>query len=288
MTDLVDTHCHLDMLADPQAALRDAWTVGVRTVVTIGVDLASSRAAVRLAEGRPETGEAPAVFATAGLHPHDAAKLSDGLLAELEELGRRPRTVAVGECGLDYYRDLSPREAQRDAFLAQIDLARRLGLPLVVHTRDAADDTLALLAAEAAGLAVILHCFSLPDRLDEAVDRGYAISFAGNVTFKNAAALREAAARVPDDLLLAETDAPFLTPVPYRGKQNTPARVALTVAALAEARGWPLERAAEVTTANARKVFGLTARAHGAPRRGRGPGQTAPGDAAVGLGHGDA
>ena len=165
--------------------------------------------------------------------------------------------VAVGEVGLDFYRDLSPREDQRRAFSAQIELARRAGLPLVVHVREAGDEAMAQLAAEADGLTVVMHCYSLPEYVDECNERGYYASFAGNVTYKNAGALREAAARVRDDRLLVETDAPFLTPVPNRGNSNVPAWVAHTAALVAEVRGVPAAELAELTTANARRVFGL-------------------------------
>lgn len=239
------------MLGDPAAALASARAAGVETVVTIGIDVATSRRAVELAA------EFPGVYATVGLHPHDAESGDQATLDELERLAAAPKVVAVGECGLDYYRDLSPRDAQRRVFLAQIDLARRRGLPLVVHVREAGDEAMALLAEHAAGLTVVMHCFSLPEYVDECNRRGYYASFAGNVTYKNAEALRVAAAGVREDRLLVETDAPFLTPVPHRGKENAPALVALTAAAVAAARGCSLERLAAVTTANARRVFGL-------------------------------
>jgi len=199
----------------------------------------------------------PCVFACVGLHPHDAQTLDDAMLAQLEGLAAAPGVVAIGECGLDYYRERSPRDAQRRAFSAQIALARRTGLTLVVHTREAAGDTMAMLDEEAAGLTVVLHCFSLRDHVDAANERGYYQSFAGNVTYKNAADLRAAAARVRDDLLLVETDAPYLSPVPYRGKPNRPAWVVETAAVVAEARGWTSQRTAAVTTANARRAFCL-------------------------------
>ena len=239
------------MLSDPAAALAAARTVGVAAVVTIGIDLPTSRRAVEL------SAELPGVYATVGVHPHDAGTWDETVLAELERLAAAPRVVAVGECGLDYYRDLSPREVQRRAFLAQIALARRLALPLVVHVRDAGDEAMALLQEHAAGLTVVMHCFSLPEYVDECSARGYYASFAGNVTYKNAGALREAAARVRADRLLVETDAPFLAPVPYRGKENSPALVTLTAAVLAEARGCNVEELAATTTANAGRVFGL-------------------------------
>ena len=175
----------------------------------------------------------------------------------MEALAARPRVVAIGEVGLDFYRDLSPRDAQRRAFSAQIELARRTRLPLVVHVREAGDEAMAQLAAEAGDLTVIMHCFSLPQYVDECNERGYYASFAGNVTYKNAADLREAAAKVRADRLLVETDAPFLAPVPNRGNSNVPAWVAHTAALLAEVRGVTLAELAALTTANARRVFGL-------------------------------
>jgi TatD DNase family protein len=248
---LIDSHCHLEMLDDPAAAVARARASGVERVVSIGIDVATSRQAVAFAA------RLPGVHATVGLHPHDAGRLDDVLLGELERLVVEPRVVAVGECGLDFYRDLAPREAQRRAFSAQIGLARRADLPLVVHVRDAGDEAMVQLAAEADGLTVVMHCFSLPQYVDECNARGYYASFAGNLTFKNAGELREAAARVREDRVMLETDAPFLSPVPDRGKRNTPAWVARTAAVLAEVRGWDEERTAEVTTANTRRAFGL-------------------------------
>jgi TatD DNase family protein len=248
---LIDTHCHLEMLHNTAAALDEAWDRGLEAVVTIGIDGPSSRQAVELARAHER------VYATVGLHPHDAARLDDRLLAEFEALAGDPKVVAIGECGLDFYRDLSPRDAQREAFLAQIDLARRVGLPLVVHVRDAGDEALDLLERHAGGLTVVLHCFSLPEAVGLAAERRYYCSFAGNVTYKTAETLRAAAAAVPRDLLLVETDAPFLTPVPFRGKDNRPAFVEHAAAAVARARRWSEARVAEVTTANARRAFGL-------------------------------
>ena len=248
---LIDSHCHLEMLDDAGWAVEQALEAGVETVVSIGIDVASSKLAVGFAE------RFEGVYATVGLHPHDAASLGDALLGELEELAAHPRVVAVGECGLDFYRDLSPREAQRRAFSAQIELARRAGLPLVVHVREAGDEAMAQLADEAADLTVVMHCFSLPQYVDECNARGYYASFAGNVTYKNAGELRAAAGRVRADRLLVETDAPYLSPVPNRGNSNVPAWVVHTAAVVGEARGWHAARVAEVTTANARRVFGL-------------------------------
>ncbi len=248
---LIDSHCHLEMLADAGWAVEQARAAGVETVVSIGIDAATSKLAVGFAE------RLEGVYATVGLHPHDADKLDDALLGELEELAAHPRVVAVGECGLDFYRDLSPRDAQRRAFGAQIELARRAGLPLVVHVREAGDEAMAQLADEASDLTVVMHCFSLPQYVDECNTRGYYASFAGNVTYKSAGELRAAAARIREDRIMLETDAPFLSPVPNRGNSNVPAWVVHTAAVVGEARGWDAERVAEVTTANARRVFGL-------------------------------
>ena len=248
---LIDSHCHLEMLDDPGRAVEQAREAGVENVISIGIDAASSKLAVGFAE------RFEGVYATVGLHPHEASSLDDALLGELEELAAHPRVVAVGECGLDFYRDLSPRDAQRQAFAAQIELARRAGLPLVVHVREAGDQAMAQLAAEAGDLTVVMHCFSLPQYVDECNARGYYASFAGNVTYKNAGELREAATRVREDRLMVETDAPFLSPAPNRGNSNVPAWVVHTAAVVGDARGWDAARVAAVTTANARRVFGL-------------------------------
>jgi TatD DNase family protein len=248
---LVDSHCHLEMIADTVSAVAGARAAGVEQLITIGIDLESSRRAAELAE------TLDGVYATVGMHPHEAHLLDDACLAEFEELAARPRVVAVGEVGLDFYRDLSPRDAQRRAFSAQIELARRTDLPLVVHVREAGDEAMTQLAAEASDLTVILHCFSLPQFVDECNERGYYASFAGNVTYKNAAELREAAKRVRGDRIMVETDAPFLTPVPNRGNSNVPAWVVHTAALVAEVRGLPADEFAALTTANARRVFAL-------------------------------
>jgi TatD DNase family protein len=240
---VIDTHAHLQGLSDgPAAAIAAAAAAGVERIVCIGAGPAEARQAVELAS-RHE-----GVYATVGLHPHDAEAWDDELEAELERLAGQPKVVAIGECGLDYYRDRAPRPAQARAFAAQIALAERCGLPLVVHTREAADDTLAHLRR--ARCRVVLHCFSLPDRLDEAVERGWYVSFAGNVTYPSAGDLQEAARRVPASLLLLETDAPYLAPVPHRGRPNVPAYVVDTLRVVAGLRGVePAELAASVDRA---------------------------------------
>lgn len=192
------------------------------------------------------------VWAVVGWHPHEAAEAD---VPALEPLLAHDRVVALGECGLDYYRDHAPRDVQRRVFAEQIDLANARGLPLVIHTRDADDDTFELLRA--AVVPVVLHCFSSAGRVDEAVERGYFCSFAGNVTYPSAGELREAAARVPDDLLLAETDSPYLAPVPHRGRRNRPAYVMRTLDCLAEVRGRPAGEVEQAIERNAGRVFGL-------------------------------
>jgi TatD DNase family protein len=221
----------------------------VERIVTIGVGRASSVRAIALAEAHPE------VSAAIGIHPHDAARYTPADDVWLRELGSHPAVVAIGECGLDYHRNLSPPHAQRRAFDAQIGVAIECGKPLVIHTRDAADDTLAQLAG-AGGHPVVLHCFSLPERLDEVLARGYMTSFAGQVTYRKATDLQDAARRVPDDRLLVETDSPYLAPVPRRGRPNRPANVAHTLRFLAELRGVEPDALDAVTTANAARVFG--------------------------------
>ncbi len=171
-------------------------------------------------------------------------------------LAEQPKVVAIGECGLDYHRDNATREGQMRAFVTQIGLARELDLPLVIHTRDADDDTLAVLAREAEGHPVILHCFSMVGRVDEVMERGYLTSFAGQVTYPTATDLQDAARRIPPEHLLVETDAPYLSPVPRRGRPNRPANVAHTLRFLAELRGEEAESLDAITTANAARVFG--------------------------------
>jgi TatD DNase family protein len=248
---VIDSHAHLDHCARDDADLiADAERAGVRRVLAIGMDGASCRAALAAAEAFPQ------VRAAIGRHPNSATGFDDADLAELEALAAHERCVAIGETGLDHYRDHTPPEDQVRAFVAQMDLARRAGKPVVIHTRAAEDDTLAMLAEHAAGLRVVMHCFSMPDRLDECLDRGYWISFAGNVTYPKSDELRAAAARVPEDRLLVETDAPYLAPQPVRGRENEPGHVVHTARALAEARGVEYEELEAAIERNAAEVFG--------------------------------
>jgi TatD DNase family protein len=248
---VIDSHTHLDLCEPPNSELvAAAEAAGVRRLLTIGIDGASSRAALAAAEDFPQ------VYAAVGRHPNAAKGFDDADLAELRGLAAHERCMAIGETGLDFYREGAPRSDQQRAFAAQIALARETGKPLVIHTRAADAPTLAQLAAEAEGLSVVLHCFSMPDRLAECLDRGYAISFAGNVTYKSASDLAAAARRVPADSLLVETDAPYLSPAAVRKERNQPAFVAHTVAFLAALRGVQVSELGATLERNARRVFG--------------------------------
>ena len=248
---MIDSHAHLDHCSRDEADLiADAERAGVRRVLAIGMDGASCRAALAAAEAFPQ------VRAAIGRHPNSATGFDDADLAELEALAAHERCVAIGETGLDHYRDHTPREDQVRAFAAQMELARRAGKPVVIHTRAAEDDTLAMLAEHAVRLRVVMHCFSMPDRLDECLDRGYWISFAGNVTYPKSDELRAAAARVPEDRLLVETDAPYLAAQPVRGQENEPRHVVHTARALAETRGVEYEELEAAIERNAAEVFG--------------------------------
>jgi TatD DNase family protein len=249
---LIDSHTHLDLCEPPDAELvAAAEAAGVRRILTVGIDGASCRAALAAAEDFPQ------VFAAVGRHPNSARGFDDGDLAELRALASHERCVAIGETGLDFYRDSAPPAADQErAFAAQIELARETGKPLVIHTRAAQDATLAQLGSEAEGVAVVMHCFSMPERLGECLERGYAISFAGNVTYPSAKDLAAAAQAVPEDRLLVETDAPFLTPQPVRKERNQPAFVAHTLEFVAAQRcADPLDLGAAVE-ANGARIFG--------------------------------
>jgi len=225
---VIDTHAHLTALDDPDEAIERAAESGVTRILTVGTSVEDVRRALELAERHD------GVFAILGIHPHEAGTATEADLAALHELLEHPKAVAVGETGLDWYRDYAPRDDQRRVFAAQLELAAELGKPVVIHTRAADDDTLAALAGFAG--TVVLHCFSSPRLLPTALERGWYVSFAGNATFPKAVDLRLAATQVPADRILAETDSPYLAPQPVRGKRNEPANVVHTVAALARAR----------------------------------------------------
>jgi TatD DNase family protein len=243
---VIDTHAHLDALDDVPAALARAREAGVTRVIAIGSGLESARATLTLADG--ETG----VFVALGIHPHQAA--SGESIDELRPL-LSGRVVAVGEIGLDYYRDYAPRTEQRNLFEAQLGLASELGKPVIVHTRGADAETAAMLA-DFDG-RVVLHCFSTPQLLPVALARDYFVSFAGNVTYPKADDLRAAAEAVPETRILAETDCPYLAPQPVRGKRNEPAYVVHTLAALAAARDEDPEELGRRIEANAHEAFAL-------------------------------
>jgi TatD DNase family protein len=248
---VIDSHTHLDMCEPPDAELvAAAAEAGVTRMVTIGIDSASSRAALGAAEAFPQ------VYAAVGRHPNGAAGFDAGDLAELRALAAHDRCVAIGETGLDFYRDTAPRPDQERAFEAQIALAAELGKPLLIHARDADDAVIGMLRERAQGVTVVLHCFSMPDRLDEVLAEGWFVSFAGNVTYPRNTALAEAAERVPDDRLLVETDAPFLSPQPVRKHPNQPAFVAHTARFVAERRGVAVQELEQAVERTAARVFG--------------------------------
>jgi TatD DNase family protein len=249
---VIDSHTHLHLCEAPNAELvANADAAGVTRMLTVGVDGGSCREALAAAEAFPQ------VHAAIGRHPTAARGFDDADLAELRALAAHPRCRAIGETGLDFYRDSAPPRADQErAFAAQIQLARETAKPLVIHSRAADQDTLSQLAAEADGVSVLMHCFSMPAQLDECVRRGYAISFAGNVTYKSAGDLADAAAAVPDELLLVETDAPYLSAQAVRSQRNEPAFVVHTAQFIAGLRGVSLQALGETVEHNAARLFG--------------------------------
>jgi TatD DNase family protein len=247
---VVDSHCHLFLLGgDPSDAVEDAHAAGVHTIVCPGIDPETSRRSVELAESFR------GVFATAGMHPHDATAFDARAGAEIEELLGNPHVVAVGECGLDFFRMRSPREDQERTFRAHVALARESGLPIVVHVRDAWDAILRLLD-EGSAEHVVLHCFTGDVEIArQCASRGWYLSFAGNVTYPTNGHIRDAAADVPIEQVLVETDSPFLAPQRLRGRDNTPANVIDVVDAIASVRGEPVENVRRITSANASNAF---------------------------------
>lgn len=257
---LVDSHCHLDnpqFDPDRDAVIERARAAGVESMVVIGTgdgppDL---EAGVRLAD------RYPSIYATVGVHPHDASKATPETYARLRDLLKHPKVVAVGEIGLDYHYDHSPREVQRDVFLQQMLIAGEARKPIVIHTREAWEDTISLLEVywRPYGLGGIMHCFSgNPDQAALCLDLGFHLSFAGIVTFPKSAAIQEAARRTPADRILIETDAPYLAPVPHRGKRNEPSFVGDTARKLAELRGVTPEEIARITSENFLKLVDKT------------------------------
>jgi len=260
---LTDSHAHLDFpqfSRDRAAVIARARQAGVVAILNVGTDLASSRAAVALAQ------EHDFIYAAVGVHPHDAKTVTPALLDELRDLARQPKVVAIGEIGLDYYRDLSPRPQQRQAFEQQLALAAELNLPVVVHSRDAHDDVLAMLRAWCAAAPPatnrergVLHSYSAgPERLEEVLALGFSIGISGPVTFANAYSLRAVAAAVPLERLLLETDCPYLTPEPHRGQRNEPAYVRYVSQAVAAARQATTETVTRAAEANAARLFAIS------------------------------
>jgi TatD DNase family protein len=253
---LVDSHCHLDheqFNSDRDLVIARALEAGVDTMVAIGTDDGPPdlEAGVRLAERHT------CILATVGVHPHDAAKADSGTYERLAELLRYPKVIALGEIGLDYHYDFSPREVQREAFIEQMRIAREARKPIVIHTREAWEDTLALLEEHWApsGLPGIMHCFSGgPEEAEQCLRLGFYLSFGGIVTFPKATNIQEAARIAPANRILVETDAPYLAPVPRRGKRNEPAFVMDTARKVAGLRGETLEEIARVTSENFRRL----------------------------------
>ena len=246
---MIDTHAHLTSLDDADEAIKRAAVAGVTRILTVGTSVEDCRRALALAEAHD------GVFAILGIHPHDAGTATEDDLAALRELLAHPKAVAVGETGLDWFRDYAPPAEQRRLFAEELALAAELRKPVVIHTRAADDDTLAALADHEG--TVVLHCFSSPHMLPTALERDWYVSFAGNATFPKAVDLRLAATQVPAGRILAETDSPYLAPQPVRGKRNEPANVVHTLAALAQARGEEQSELEARIERNAAACFGL-------------------------------
>jgi TatD DNase family protein len=258
--ELVDSHCHLDFpefAAELDAVVARAREAGVGRLLTIGTRLSTFDQVLNVAERFDD------MFCSVGVHPHEAAREPDIALERIVALAKHPKVVGIGEAGLDYYYDKSPRERQQEVFRLHIEAARQTGLPLIVHSRDADEDTAALLreGAEKGDLKGVIHCFTATQYLaDAALEIGFFISLSGIVTFKNAEALRQVAKTVPLDRLLVETDSPYLAPMPMRGKRNEPSFVRHTATYVAEMLGIPFEELAARTTANFERLFDKTAR----------------------------
>jgi len=253
---VMDTHCHLDMIgdeADVAGMVNRAVDAGVAPLLTVGIDLASSEKAVRLAA------QFDAVYATVGIHPHNVQGLKDSSYDELEKLCREPKVVAYGEIGLDYVKQHCPQDVQRDHYSRQLDLAKKMKLPVVIHDREAHDDIIHILNQKGPFPAGgVMHCFSGDWHLAvKILELGFFISIPGVVTFAKAAVMREVAQRIPLHRLLLETDAPFLAPEPLRGKKNIPEYVLYTAQKIADLRGLPLVELARATSANARDIFSI-------------------------------
>jgi TatD DNase family protein len=254
---LVDTHAHLDSARfneDREDVISRSLAAGVHAIITVGVDLDSSRKAVALAEHSPH------VYAAVGVHPHEAARVGQDDLAELARLSEYQAVVAIGEIGLDFYRNLSPADRQKEILVAQLQLASQMDKPVIIHDREAHPETMSILRDEAQGLRGVLHCFSGDlDMAIQAAQMGFYISLAGPVTFHNARRLQQLVRELPLHCVLIETDCPYLAPHPHRGRRNEPAYVRLVADEIAALKELPFERVAEITTANASQLFKLSA-----------------------------
>ncbi len=253
---LFDTHVHLNAeqyKEDLEEVIERAQSEGVDTVVVVGFDRPTIKKAMELAD------QYPFVYASVGWHPVDAIDMTDEDLAWIEELAAHPKVVALGEMGLDYHWDKSPKDIQKEVFRKQIALAKRVKLPIIIHNREATQDIVAILKEEGAEeVGGIMHCFSgSAETAEECMKMNFYISFGGPVTFKNAKNVKETAAEIPLDRLLVETDCPYLTPHPFRGKRNEPAYVKLVAEELARIKNLSFEEIAEITTNNAKKIFGI-------------------------------
>lgn len=252
---LVDSHAHIDderFDADRDEVVARALAAGVSLILNVGADMGSSARSVALAE------KYPGIYAAVGMHPHDAKDMRETDYTQLEQWTKHPRVVAIGEIGLDYHYDLSPRPVQKEVFLRQLDLARKTGKPFIIHEREAHADTLEIIRSAARGLKGVFHCFSgSVETAREYLKMGFYISVAGPVTFSKSGKTKEVAKFVPLDRLLVETDSPYLTPQPHRGHRNEPAYVRLVAEEIASLRNLPLEEVAAATTANVRRLFDI-------------------------------
>jgi TatD DNase family protein len=253
---LIDSHAHLGMPQfdrDRYEVIRRAIDAEVDFIFTVGTDIRDCRRAIEIARGNER------VFAIIGIHPHNAKDINEGTFTDLRVLSQDERVKAIGEIGLDFFRKLSPKDVQMVRFRQQIDLAKELDLPIVVHARDAQKEVLTILREEEAGeIGGVFHCFSGDyDMARSCMDLGFSLSIPGTITFKNSSELREVIKRIPLDRILVETDCPFLTPMPFRGKRNEPAYVKITALKLAEVKGLPFDEVARITSKNAKRVFRL-------------------------------
>lgn len=250
---LFDTHCHLNdqqFQSDVEDVIQRARSAGVQNIIIPGVDVASSEQAIALAE------QHDGLYAAVGVHPESLKDLPPGELDRVKELARHPKVVAIGEIGLDYYWDVAPRPFQQEIFRKQIQIARETGLPIIIHNRDATEDTVQIIEEDCKDVIGVMHCFTGSfETAQRCIKQGFYISFGGPVTFKNAANVRDVAVHIPDEALLIETDSPYLAPHPNRGKRNEPAHVALVADKLAEIRGQTIEDLSRMTRANALRLF---------------------------------